>query len=777
MRWPKLNRRLLAVRPAHITSSFFYIILLLEIISSLQTDTPSSLKFNLTYSSPRSLTITSSFVLSIYLASLALKCSARDIIIPNASKRIDAKAHFSSYRATLTNQDEIDSYPFPPGAHPRRPGSQRLTATQRSAPVPDPKANLRNKLAMLPLSAHAAPAPRASLATPSDPILGSSQSYASGLGNDVDEDDNEEKGDEEKGMGKPTALGALMFGVLKPKAPVARRGDVFGPNNGSDEELPAASSLFGPQKKNGANTALSLAEKKRLIAAQQPVQFDSDSDLDLEIASQRKNDKGKTTTARILVRPGQEGQSRSVRKPARDVVTDSQVERAGHAVHFGRDAEQLGSSPVRGGGVYEESQFGRAPIVGSGSATKSRPKPAPKKSAGASNLTLEQLKRHVASRAQLDGQLKQRADEIRWKNSGGRERASREGGVSVEEVVRRAVLGGDAGQQYEDNEDEDEEDEDYRGSASESEAEEDKENLPASGRTRKPHEPVSDFDGSGGDEEADADADKENSLELRGIGGRSPAGLNGRSPALLSGGLSPAHLGALSPSRLGGMSPGHLFARSPSHLHPHSRVSSSGSGRLPLSELGDEDAREREGENAAVARAPLGELEVEREGHVQEDDDDEVVRRPAKRARPSISRRLFDEDEEGDEGENAGASRLSSNVAPRRMSPQHFLGSPSERRLGSPTQRLLTPSSRFRSPPSRLRSPLPPTGTQSFTQVETQAMLGGLGDMFGFETQAPSGGNKENGEAEETSAGGGLTQLFAKAEVCGEYFDSAHTFS
>lgn len=44
-------------------------------------------------------------------------------------------------------------------------------------------------------------------------------------------------------------------------------------------------------------------------------------------------------------------------------------------------------------------------------------------------------------------------------------------------------------------------------------------------------------------------------------------------------------------------------------------------------------------------------------------------------------------------------------------------------------------------------------------------MLGGLGDMFGFETQAPPGENKEDGEDEETGGGGGLTQLFAKAEV------------
>lgn len=694
---------------------------------------------------------------------------AREIIIPNASKRIDPKAHFNSYSASLPSQTEIDSYPFPPGAHPRRAGSQRLLATQKSTLVPDAKASLRNKLAMLPLSAHAAPAPRASRVTPSDPISGSSQSHTPAPENDADEDEEDEE--EEEGMGKPNALGALMFGIPKSKAPATSGADVFGPEAGSDDDLPAASSLFVPRKKD---TTLSLAEKKRLIAAQQAaqpaVQFDSDSDAELEITSQKHNSKGKNTSARILARPGQEGQSRSARKPARDVVTESQVERAGHAVHFGRDAEQLGSSPVRGGGVYEESQFGRVPLVGGGSASRSRPTFTPRKSAGGSNVTFEQLKRHVAVRAHADGQARQRADELRWKDSGGRERVAREGGVRVEEVVRRAVLGGDAKQRYEDDEDkddedEDEEDEDYRGSASDSDAEEDKENLPASGRVRKPHEPVSDLDGSGQDEE---DADKENSLELRGVGGRSPAGLNGRSPALLSGGLSPAHLGALSPSRSSGMSPGHLFARSPSHLHPHSRVSSTGSGRLPLSELGDEDAGEGESENAAVARAPLGELEVEREGHGQEEDEEEIIRRPTKRARPSVSRRLFDEDEEGGEGEGASGSRLSSAVASRRMSPsQRLLGSPSQRRLGSPSQRLLTPSSMFRSPASRLRSPLPATGTQSFTQVETQAMLGGLGDMFGFETQAPSGENEENrGDEESGGGGGGLTQLFAKAEVC-----------
>jgi hypothetical protein len=687
---------------------------------------------------------------------------ARTIRVPDTSKRIDPKTIFGSYSSSV--QREIDSYPFPPGSRARKPDSQKSLSAQSQ----DLKAAMRRKIGMLPLSAHAAPKvepPARRIIPQSDPIRGSSQSQ--GVPTPEDAGEEEEEGSEGEGaIGKRNALGSIMFGVPKSKGRPSG-GDVFGPDGGSDDDLPAVSSLLTFQKKPAEETEKTrlLAEKKRALLAQatsRRVASDSDSDIELEVASQN-NKKGKGK-ARILVRPGQE--ALAVRKPTREEVTESQVERAGHAVHFGRDAAQLGSSPVRGGGVYEESQFGRVLVSGSGRPI--RPRPTPKKSAGkVANVSLMDLTRHAATRAQADGQARQKADEERWKATGGRGKVDREGGLKVEDALRQTLQGGPVrnGDENEEGDEEDEEDEDYRGSASESEGE-DKENLPASGRARQPHEPVSDFDGSGGDEEADAD--KENSLELLGMGSRSPAILGARSPIQLSG-LSPAQSGGLSPAHLGLGLPtsSHLFGRSPSHLHPHSRVSSSGSARLPLSELEDEEAGE--GENVAVARAPLGELDVELEGEA-EDDEEELPRRPAKRVKSNIARRLFDDEEEG--AEKTPTARLMSPSQRRLGSPsQRRLGSPS-RRLGSPTQRSQPPSARFRSPPSRLRSPLP-GGTQSFSQVETQAILGGLGDVFGFESQMSAGGDaKDAGDGE---GGGGLTQLFANAEVrcihqlCGAY--------
>ncbi|KAG9124482.1 hypothetical protein FRC07_011483 [Ceratobasidium sp. 392] len=348
--------------------------------------------------------------------------------------------------------------------------------------------------------------------------------------------------------------------------------------------------------------------------------------------------------------------------------------------------------------------------------------------------------RHVAMKAQEDGQTRQKADEERWIAKGGRAKVAREGVLKVEDAVKQALQGKPVeGNNEQEEEDDDEEDDDYRGSASETESGEDKENLPAAGSARRPHEPVSDFDGSGGDEEADAD--KENSLELAGMGPRSPAPLGAQSPAPLNG-QSPARTPRRSEQ---GLSP----ALSPSHLRPHSRVSSTGS-RLPLSQLGDEETSGGN-ENAAVTRAPLGELDVELDA-MEEDDEAELPRRPKKRAKSGPLSGLSD-DEEG-----AGKS-----PSARLMSPLHRrLASPSQR-LGSPTPRTQPRTARFLSPPSRLRSPLPTSGTQSFSQVETQAMLGGLGDVFGFESQAPAPGGAKDAETQE--GGGGLTQLFANAEV------------
>ncbi|QRW05117.1 Serine/arginine repetitive matrix protein [Ceratobasidium sp. AG-Ba] len=642
----------------------------------------------------------------------------REYEIPDTSKRIDPKAFFSS---VASRQAEIDSYPFPSGSRARKSVSQ---------PMPNDKANLRRKIGnMLPLSAHAAPKIETSArpAIPySDPIVSSSQSQVPTLGAGAKSEEEEEEGG---GIGPFNPMGALMFGSSKPKGRLTGK-DVFGPDGDSDEDLPAASSLFGQSKKQAEDTEKKrvLAEKKRAaLAAQQTSRrgiSDSDSEIELEIASQSNKGKAKAK-ARILARPGQEAQA--TRKVPQDDFTETQVARAGHTTHFGRDAAMLSSSPVRGGGVYEESQFARAPLLGV-TPTPSRPirpKPGARKSTAKNTLSTMELVKHVAKRAVADGQAKQKADEEKWKASGGKARVVRN---EMDQDQQEATGAGD-------REDTDEDNDDYRGSASESD-EEDKENLPASGRSRQPHEPVSDLDGSGGDEPADAD--KENSLELAHVGGtRSPAPLHDGSPA-----PSPQPLAStLSPA----------FGRSPSHLRLHSRVSSSGSVRMPLGQLGDEDAGEAE--NAAVARAVLGELDVELKDGVEDEEEQELPRRPAKRMKSGIARKLFDEEEEGTE--KPPTIRL--------LSPsQHRIGSPSQRLLGSPSRRLGSPSqraTRFCSPPSRLRSPLPGGGTQSFSQVETQAMLGGLGDVFGFESQAP-GVSGDKGES-----GGGLTQLFANAEV------------
>ncbi|KAG8679533.1 hypothetical protein FRC08_016928 [Ceratobasidium sp. 394] len=406
---------------------------------------------------------------------------------------------------------------------------------------------------MLPLSAHAAPKvepPTRPAILQSDPIMGSSQSQ--GLPTLGSEARSEE--DDQGGIGNLNALGAMMFGAPKPKGR-SNSGDVFGTDGASDDDLPAANSLFAHRKKSAeeADKKRALAEKKRaaLVAqeASRRVASDSESDIELEIASQVKKGKDKAKP-RALLRPNQEPQA--VKKPAQGDVTESQIERAGHAVHFGRDAAQIGSSPVRGGGVYEESQFGRVLLPGIAPSRSIRPRPTPRKSMGnPNNVSLAQLTKHAARKAQADGQARQKADEERWKASGGKGKVAREGGLKVEDAVRHALQGerAEGGAGDEDEEEEDEEDEDYRGSASESEGEEDKENLPASGRVRQPHEPVSDFDGSGGDEEADAD--KENSLELAGMGTRSPAVLGARSPVPLNE-RSPAQ----SPGQLGrGISP------------------------------------------------------------------------------------------------------------------------------------------------------------------------------------------------------------------------------
>ncbi|KAG9088259.1 hypothetical protein FRC07_012625, partial [Ceratobasidium sp. 392] len=303
--------------------------------------------------------------------------ASRTIRVPDASKRKDPKAFFDNYSSSL-RQTEIDSYPFPSGNRPRKSGSQR------SAFGPtDDKAAMRRKISeMLPLSAHAAPKfeqPTRPTILQSDPIMGSSQSQGlPTLGNEAKSED-----DGENGIGRPNALGALMFDASKPKGRPSS-GDVFGSGGGSDDDdLPATSSLFVRQKPPAVEVdkKRALAEKKRAaLAAQASRQAapDSESDVELEIASTANKGKAKAKS-RILARPGQEPQART---PKREDVTESQVERAGHAVHFGRDAAQIGSSPVRGGGVYEESQFGRASLPGSASNRVIRPKPAPRKSAG-----------------------------------------------------------------------------------------------------------------------------------------------------------------------------------------------------------------------------------------------------------------------------------------------------------------------------------------------------------------------------------------------------------
>ncbi|KAG8685958.1 hypothetical protein FRC09_014441, partial [Ceratobasidium sp. 395] len=665
--------------------------------------------------------------------------ASRTIRMPDTSKRRDPNELFKNYSASAP-QAEIDSYPFPPGSRPHKPHSQKPTF----GPKMDGKAAMRQKIGGLPRFSLSAPKfepPTRPSAHQSDPIMGSSQSQGlPTLGSEAKSEEEEDLG----GIGQPNALGALMFGASKSKGQ-SSGGDVFGPNVESDDDLPAASSLVARPKQSAGESdkKRTLAEKKRAALAAQEVSrrlvSDSESDVELEIASQGNKGKVKAEP-RILVRPGQERQTS--RTQVRDDVTETQVERAGHAVHFGRDAAQIGSSPVRGGGVYEESQFGRVPLSGAASSRTIRPRPTPRKSTGKpNNVTLTQLTRHVAMRAQADGQARQKADEERWKANGGREKVAREGVLKVEDAVRQALRGerdGDDNQAEEDGEDDDEEDDDYRGSASESE--EDKENLPASGRARRPHEPVSDFDGSGMDEEADAD--KENSLELAGMNARSPAPSGAQSPAR-SPVQSPRQPGqGLSPA----LSPSGPPGRSPSQLRPHLRVPSSAS-RSPLSQLEDEHMSAGGTGNAAVTRAPLGELDVELEAEV-EDDEEELPRRPKKRAKSGLGR-LFDEDESID---RSPSKRL--------MSPsQRRFGSPSQR-LGSPTPRTQLKTARFLSPPSRLRSPLPASGTQNFSQVETQAMLGGLGDVFGFESQAPAPGSKDV-KAKESD--GGLTQLFANA--------------
>ncbi|KAH7344998.1 MRC1-like domain-containing protein [Rhizoctonia solani] len=570
---------------------------------------------------------------------------------------------------------------------------------------------------MRPLSSAPVPVPKAKHPASSDPIVGSSQTAA--LITD-DDDGPKQKADL---FGKPNALGMSMFGG----------------GDSDDEDLPAVNQVLfstGPKPKP---KQLGLEEKKRALAARKVA---SDSDDDLEIAGGSK-----PVNSRILARPGQKVVA--TQKKANLDVSESQVFRAGHANHFGRDAAPS-SSPVKGGGKYEESQFGRALLPGTSSRSKSvwaGGKSTPAKG-DKGRMSLEQLKRFAAGKAANDGQARQKADEERWMATGGRslKRDKKEGGLAVEDAVREALERSEHPQE-EEEEEEDESDEEYRGSASEEEQsgeEEDKENLPAAGRSRKPHEPVSDFDGS---ERGEGDEDKENSLELMGVGsGPSPARIDGTSPGLSA--RSPGQLGGLSPGlspRLIAPSPSRPFGRSPSHL----RLSSSGSGRLPLGELEDED--KVPGENVAVARAPLGELDV------HEEEEEEVVRRPMKRPRKGV---VDDEDEET----GTPSQRKPGSFPPRRLdSPSQrklplSLSSPSQRLLSSPS-RLLSPSLRFGSPTPRAQRSRLAIGTQSFSQVETQDMLGGLGDVFGFESQAAPAGSP--------SQGGGLTQLFANSASVG----------
>ncbi|CAE7130924.1 unnamed protein product [Rhizoctonia solani] len=627
--------------------------------------------------------------------------ATREIRIPNATKRVDAKSFFSNYHSKL--QEEIDAFPYPTG-----------TRSQKSA---DSKVMLRDKVAALrPLSS--APVPKILHHASSDPIVGSSQNGQAPI-------PDEDRGPTKSIFGKPNALGMSMFGG----------------GDSDEDDLPPVNQVLFSTKPKPKPKQLGLEEKKRAMAARKMV---SDSDDDLEIAGGSR-----PTKSRILARPGQKS---AATKKIKQELSESQVLRAGHANHFGRDAAPL-SSPVKGGGQYEESQYGRGlpPKSKSPWAGGRFTQPAARGNNNNGRMSVDQLKRFVAGKAIDDGQARQKADEERWIASGGRvlKRDKGRDGVRVEDAVREAL---ERAEHPQDQEEEDESDEEYRGSASEqeqSEEEEDKENLPAAGHGRKPHEPVSDFDGS----EKGGDEDKENSLELMGVGsGLSPARIDGTSPGL--GARSPAQLNGLSPGlspRLIAPSPSRPFGRSPSHL----RLSASGSGRLPLGELEDEDGVP--GENAAVARAPLGELDVHEE-------EEEVVRRPMKRPRKGI---IDDDDEE------MGTPQLNpSSLSHRRLdSPsQRKLGSPSQRKLplslSSPSQRhlsspqrLLSPSLRFGSPTPRAQRSRLATGTQNFSQIQTQDMVGGLGDVFGFESQAAPAGSP--------SPGGGLTQLFANSTGAG----------
>ncbi|CAE6530489.1 unnamed protein product [Rhizoctonia solani] len=619
--------------------------------------------------------------------------ATREIRIPNATRRVDPKSFFANYSSTYT-QAEIDSYPFPSG-----PRSQKLA---------DNKTKLRDKVAALrPLSS--APVPTIKHQASSDPIVGSSQSGPAPI---TDEDDGpQQKADL---FGKPNALGMSMFGA----------------GDSDDEDLPPVNQVLFGTKPKPKPKKIGLEEKKRALAIRK---HESDSDDDLEIAGGAQPLK-----SRILARPGQKPIATQKKQQE---VSESQVFRAGHANHFGRDAGPS-SSPIKGGGMYEESQFGRpfpAPSSRAQSGWGKLSQPARGNNNG--RMSLGQLKQFAATKSFHDGQARQKADEERWTASGGRVlKRDKENGVGVEDAVREALER--AEQPQDEAEEEDESDEEYRGSASEQERseEEDKENLPASGRGRKPHEPVSDFDGS---EKGEGDEDKENSLELVGVGsGPSPARIDGASPGLIA--RSPAQLNGLSPGlspRIVAPSPSRPFGRSPSHL----RLSSSSSGRLPLGELEDED--KVPDENAAVARAPLGELDV------HEEEEDEVIRRPMKRPRKGVV-------EEEDEDMGTPSQRKPGSLSRRLDSPSQrklplALSSPSQRLLSSPSQRLRSPSLRFGSPTPRAQRSRLVAGTQSFSQVKTQDMLGGLGDVFGFESQAAPAGSPSQG------GGGGLTQLFA----------------
>ncbi|KDN50187.1 hypothetical protein RSAG8_01523, partial [Rhizoctonia solani AG-8 WAC10335] len=572
--------------------------------------------------------------------------ATREIRIPNATKRVDAKSFFSNYHAGFT-QAENDSYPFPTGTRSQKPA--------------DNKTRLRDK------SAAHRPQRRQSQMMMS---LDQRETYS----------------------GNPMHLAFWSM---------------FGGGDSDDEDLPPVNQVLFSTKPKPKPKQLGLEEKKRALVRK--VVSDSDDDLEIAGGSQPVN-------SRILARAGQK--TVATRKHIKQEVSESQVFRAGHANHFGLDAAPS-SSPVKGGGRYEESQFGRGLLPGASSKAKS-----------------------VWAGAKFT-QPAARGDTILKRD--------KEDGVGVEDAVREALER--AEQPHDEEEEEEESDEEYRGSASEeeqSEEEEDKENLPAAGRGRKPHEPVSDFDGS---EKGEGDEDKENSLELVGVGsGPSPARIDGASPGLSA--RSPAQLDGLSPGlspRLIAPSPSRPFGRSPTHL----RLSSSGSGRLPLGELEDED--KALGENAAIARAPLGELDV------HEEEEEDVVRSPMKRSRKGV---IEDEDEEtGTPSQRKpgplSQRRLDSPSQRKLASPSQrklplSLSSPSQRLLSSPSRRLLSPSLRFGSPTPRAQRSRLATGTQSFSQVED--MAGGLGDVFGFESQAAPAGSPGGG-----GGGGGLTQLFANS--------------